>query len=124
MAFISDHNNKGTTFVDSIMKDIPNDADNSFITFGIPKINAHHSYKSATVNENHFTNTLFNHDFDECLQQYIKKPYENSASQLISVLQKNDGLSHHLEFLTIIYFMLESNLMHSFCETIFIQVIY
>ncbi|CAO3609462.1 unnamed protein product [Cunninghamella blakesleeana] len=122
MPFISDCKNKDAILADSTMKDIDDGTVNSFIEFGVPKINTQQSYKSVVTIQDYFMNTLFNHDFEECLEQYIKKPYEDSATLLISVLQKNNGLFHHLEILTIIYFMLESNLMHSFCETIFIQM--
>ncbi|CAO3626035.1 unnamed protein product [Cunninghamella echinulata] len=120
--FINEHKNTNTILAESTIKDIHDDTDSSFIIFGVPKIKTQHSYGSINEKEKHSSNTLFNYDFDECLQQYIKKPYEDSTSRLIAVLQKNKGFSYHLEILTVIYFMLESNLMHSFCEAIFIQM--
>lgn len=68
------------------------------------------------------TGCLFDQNFIQCVEKYIEQPYTSIAERLNSVLHKHCGLQSQLDSLATVYLMLENDLMHSFCETIFMQM--
>ncbi|KAG1642611.1 hypothetical protein G6F44_004657 [Rhizopus delemar] len=66
--------------------------------------------------------SLFDQSFIQCIEYYVQAPYMNIAHKLNIVLHKHCGLLVQLKSLASIYLMLENDMMHSFCEAIFIQM--
>lgn len=66
--------------------------------------------------------SLFDQSFTQFIEKYIEEPYRNTAGTLTRVLQTNCRLPEQLKSLASIYLMLENDLMHSFCEVLFLQM--
>jgi hypothetical protein len=66
--------------------------------------------------------SLFDQNFIRCSEAYIEEPYRKTADRLNNTLHKHCGLSRQLESLAAIYLMLENDLMHSFCESLFLHM--
>jgi gamma-tubulin complex component 5 len=66
--------------------------------------------------------SLFDQNFFRCSEAYIEEPYKKTADKLNNTLHRDCGLSRQLESLAAIYLMLENDLMHSFCEALFIHI--
>lgn len=66
--------------------------------------------------------SLFDQDFMRCSEAYIEEPYNKAADTLNNMLHNSCGLRQQLESLASIYLMLENDLMHSFCEALYIQL--
>lgn len=66
--------------------------------------------------------SLFDQQFIESLDTYIREPYQVIASDLNKVLHQHCGLKEQLQSLASLYLMLENDLMHSFCEAIFSKI--
>jgi hypothetical protein len=65
---------------------------------------------------------LFDQVFIQAVEKYIEKPYHQVANHLNKVLHQECALDQQLKTLASVYLMLENDLMHSFCEALFIQV--
>ncbi|RCH82344.1 Gamma-tubulin complex component 5, partial [Rhizopus stolonifer] len=67
-------------------------------------------------------NLLFDQSFLSCLETYIDIPYTEAAKALDVLLYEKCQLLDQMVSLFSIYFMLENDLMHSFCEALFRQM--
>lgn len=65
--------------------------------------------------------SLLDQDFIRCSEIYIEEAYNKAADTLNHMLHQNCGLEQQLKSLASIYLMLENDLMHSFCEALYIQ---
>ncbi|KAI7900324.1 Spc98 family-domain-containing protein [Cokeromyces recurvatus] len=61
----------------------------------------------------------FKYLLDTC---YLEDPYINTADTLNNVLHEKCELKQQLKTLASVYLMLENDLMHSFCEALFLQI--
>ncbi|ORZ21692.1 Spc98 family-domain-containing protein [Absidia repens] len=101
---------------------------NPFIQFGVPALNQQRNIFALTTNTKKIDQqssdflSLFEYELNDCLQLYIDDLYDFSAHTLLSTLQRHASISDHLYSLSNIYLMLDTDLMHSFCETLFIQM--
>ncbi|KAI9472221.1 MAG: Spc98 family-domain-containing protein [Benjaminiella poitrasii] len=66
---------------------------------------------------------LFDQHFKHHLEtRYLGEPYSSTADTLNDVLHKKCELMQQLGFLASVYLMLENDLMHSFCEALFLHM--
>ncbi|CAO3590188.1 unnamed protein product [Absidia cylindrospora] len=101
---------------------------NPFIQFGVPVLNQQRNVFAPTTNTKKIGHqpsdflSLFEYEFDDSLRHYIDDLHDFSAQTLLSTLQQHASISDHLYSLSNIYLMLDTDLMHSFCEAVFIQM--
>ncbi|KAI8380436.1 Spc98 family-domain-containing protein [Choanephora cucurbitarum] len=67
-------------------------------------------------------NQLFDQCLHACLEAYIEMPYAKAAQTLNQVLHLDCQLLNQLTSLSSIFLMLENDLMHTFCESLFFQI--
>ncbi|KAI8979370.1 Spc98 family-domain-containing protein [Mycotypha africana] len=65
---------------------------------------------------------MIEQELSRCVKMYIESPYMTAANMLNETLHKKGGLQNQMKLFASIYFMLENNLMHSFCQTLFEQM--
>ncbi|KAI8879160.1 hypothetical protein K501DRAFT_257290 [Backusella circina FSU 941] len=65
---------------------------------------------------------LFDQVFIQAVEEYIEKPYHQVANHLNKVLHQECALDQQLKTLASVYLLLGNDLMHSFCESLFIQM--
>ncbi|ORZ01788.1 Spc98 family-domain-containing protein [Syncephalastrum racemosum] len=64
---------------------------------------------------------LFHQAMTQRLKDYVAEPYAKLTGHLKQVLVDHCGLYDHLRSMSTLYLMLESDLMHTFCESVFIE---
>lgn len=98
---------------------------NPFIRFGAPCLDQRQDIISPpiiTKGNRPELSSLFDYEFEDCLRLYIDDLHNVSAKTLLHTLRQDACIPNHLQSLANIYLMLDNDLMHTFCETIFIQV--
>ncbi|KAI9246717.1 Spc98 family-domain-containing protein [Phascolomyces articulosus] len=78
-----------------------------------------HSHQNDGVDEVPF---LFDQSLVRCLDKYITQPYKQTTHHLNRALRNNGLLENCLLSIASIYMMLDTNLMHVFCESLFIEM--
>ncbi|KAI8092569.1 Spc98 family-domain-containing protein [Halteromyces radiatus] len=99
---------------------------NPFLLYGVPTLNQ----KLESISETKVNPTiqpsnntfLFEYQLEECLQMYIDSPYQEATKTLLNALQQHETTTFHLGALSTIFLMQNNDLMHTFCEIIFVQM--
>ena len=65
---------------------------------------------------------LFDQSIIRCLNKYITEPYQQATYHLNRTLRNYGLLENCLLSISSIYLMLDTNLMHVFCEALFTEV--
>ncbi|RUS27517.1 Spc98 family-domain-containing protein [Jimgerdemannia flammicorona] len=63
--------------------------------------------------------SLYHHEVNEHLDNYVRPQYESAGRLLANVLMSRCDLAYHFRALAGIYLMLEGDLMHRFCQMVF-----
>ncbi|KAI8342061.1 Spc98 family-domain-containing protein [Chlamydoabsidia padenii] len=99
---------------------------NPFLQYGIPHLDQQRDimFPMKPRQDGHQLDqqALLKYEFEDCLQLYIDEPYKVSAKMLLVALQQHECIPIHLQTLSNIYLMLDNDLMHTFCERVFIQM--
>jgi hypothetical protein len=118
-------NLESTQTIDNPSVNPPSGLTNPFIQFGAPCLDQQHNVIPAPlITKGHRSDlsSLFDYEFEDCLRLYIDDLHNVSAKTLLHTLRQDACIPDHLQSLANIYLMLDNDLMHTFCETIFIQV--
>lgn len=62
---------------------------------------------------------LFHQAMTQRLENYVVRPHAQLTGHLKRMLVDHCGLFDHLRSISTLYLMLESDLMHNFCESLF-----
>lgn len=96
-----------------------------FLQAGFPLLNNNQHIIQTSSSTNTTTTTtpyLFDQAILQSLDDYIAEPYLHATQKLRVVLYESCSLISHLRRIASIYLMLEDELMHVFCETLFQKV--
>ncbi|KAJ8659150.1 hypothetical protein O0I10_005189 [Lichtheimia ornata] len=92
-----------------------------FLQAGFPllKNGTQHLTHTSSSTDTTVTPYLFDQAILQSLDDYIAEPYLHATQKLRVVLYESCSLISHLRRIASIYLMLEDELMHIFCETLF-----
>lgn len=95
-----------------------------FLQAGFPllKNGTQHLTHTSSSTDTTVTPYLFDQAILQSLDDYIAEPYLHATQKLRVVLYESCSLISHLRRIASIYLMLEDELMHIFCETLFQKV--
>ena len=98
----------------------------SFLRAGFPLQFAHHhpSKQRESIVDHGIDQVpfLFDQSIIRCLDKYITEPYQQATYHLNRTLRNEGLLENCLLSISSIYLMLDTNLMHVFCEALFTEV--